>query len=89
MRARQVEVTDFARFDRIYAMDCMNLALLNDMRPKDYQGELGLFLDLVPELPVRDVPDPYDGGPEGFERVLDLVERASAALVQKIAVERQ
>ena len=89
LRARQVEVADFARFERIYAMDRMNLELLSEIRPKDCHCDLGLFLDLAPDLAVREVPDPYDGGPEGFERVLDLIEHASMALVQKIAVERQ
>ena len=81
LRARKVEVADFARFDRIYAMDRMNLDVLTDMRPPDHRGELALFLDLVPGLGVREVPDPYDGGPDGFERVLDLIEHASEALV--------
>ena len=81
LRARQVEVVDFERFDRIYAMDWMNLGQLEALRPRDYRGQLALFLDVVPELGVREVPDPYDGGPEGFERMLDLIERASEALV--------
>ena len=87
LRARQVEVADFSRFDRIYAMDRLNLDLLDKLCPVDYRGELALFLDLAPELGVSEVPDPYCGGLEGFERVLDLVEQASAALVEKIAKE--
>jgi len=87
LRARQVEVADFARFDRIYAMDRMNLELLAKLRPAECRGQLALFLDLVPELGVSEVPDPYCGGLEGFERVLDLVEHASAALVASIASE--
>ena len=89
LRARQIKIADFARFDRIYAMDSMNLDALNELRPKDYCGDLSLFLDLTPELGVREVPDPYNFGPEAFERVLDLVEQASAALVRKIASERR
>lgn len=58
LRARQVEAADFARFDRLYAMDRMNLAWLEDLRPPDHRGELGLFLDLAPGLGVREVPDP-------------------------------
>ena len=84
LRGRQVEEADFARFDRIYAMDRMNLQVLTDLRPPDHQGQLALFLDLAPDLGVREVPDPYDGGPEGFERVLDLIERASDALVNEL-----
>jgi protein-tyrosine phosphatase len=89
LRARQLEIVDFTRFDRIYAMDRMNLDALNELRPKNYGGDLALFLDLAPELGVREVPDPYDSGPEAFERVLDLVEHASAALVRKIASEHR
>lgn len=85
LRARQVEVADFARFDRIYAMDQRNLEWLEDRRPRDHRGELGLFLDLAPDLGLREVPDPYDGGAEDFERVLDLIERASDALVADLS----
>ena len=85
LRGRQVEVADFARFDRIYTMDRMNLEVLTELRPTGHRGELGLFLDVAPELGVREVPDPYDGGQEGFERVLDLIESASAALVKWLA----
>ena len=88
LRARQVEVADFARFDRIYAMDRMNLELLENLRPRNYGGDLALFLDVAPELDVREVPDPYSGGTEGFERVLDLIEHASTALVRRLASER-
>jgi protein-tyrosine phosphatase len=89
LRARKVEIADFTRFDRIYAMDRMNLEALNELRPKDFGGGLGLFLDLAPELGVREVPDPYNLGPEAFERVLDLIEQASAALVRRIASEHR
>jgi protein-tyrosine phosphatase len=89
LRARQFEIADFAQFDRIYAMDNMNLDELNALRPKNHRGDLALFLDLAPELGVREVPDPYDSGPEAFERVLDLVEHASAVLVRKIVSEQK
>ncbi len=84
MRARQVEAADFARFDWILAMDHANLDALTAMKPRDFSGHLGLFLDLVPDAGVRDVPDPYYGGLQGFEQVLDLVERASAVLVVRV-----
>jgi len=57
--------------------------------PIDCRGELSLFLELAPELGVSEVPDPYYGGLEGFERVLDLIEYASKALVQQFANERK
>ena len=85
LRARQVTRDDFARFDAIYAMDRYNLADLARMRPARHAGHLGLFLDGVAGLAVHDVPDPYDGGEDGFETVLDLVEKASDALVARLA----
>jgi protein-tyrosine phosphatase len=85
LRARQVFVEDFARFDWIFAMDRGVLAQLAAMRPDGFTGHLGLFLDIAPALALREVPDPYDGGPEGFEQVLDLVEAGSEAFAARLA----
>lgn len=84
LRARKVTAQDFARFDWIFAMDADNLRELEQVKPADYRGTMGLFLDLAPHLGAREVPDPYFGGPAGFEHVLDLVEQASEALVDAI-----
>ncbi len=85
LRARQVAAEDFHRFDWILAMDRANLRDLSAMRPRSFAGHLGLFLDVAPSLGLREVPDPYYGGSEGFERVLDLIETASDALIERIA----
>ena len=84
VRARQVDVADFTRFGWILAMDRANLADLIVMRPTDWSGHLGLFLDLAPDLTTTEVPDPYYGGADGFEHVLDLIERASQALLAQL-----
>ncbi len=84
LRARQVVAGDFESFNWIFAMDRWNLAELQRLRPESCRGHLGLFLDNVPQYAGHDVPDPYDGGPEGFDRVLDLVEQASAGLVERL-----
>ncbi len=84
LRARQVQREDFTRFAWILAMDMHNLRDLVALRPARYPGHLGLLLDFVPDIGTREVPDPYFGGPEGFEAVLDLMERASAALLARI-----
>jgi protein-tyrosine phosphatase len=84
LRARQVSREDFARFDWILAMDQRNLRDLGAIRPPDYAGHLGLLLDFAPELGVREVPDPYFGGADGFETVLELTERACAGLLAHI-----
>lgn len=83
--ARQATPEDFLRFHWIFAMDRANLRALNELRPPTFAGSLGLYLDLVPDVTVRDVPDPYYGGAAGFERLLDLVEPASEALAIKLA----
>ena len=85
LRARQFTPSDFERFDRIYAMDVSVLDELEAMRPARFSGTLGLFLDVAPHVGLRDVPDPYQMGPEGFEHVLDLVEQASAALASSLS----
>ncbi len=85
LRARQFTREDFSRFDRIYAMDTPVLEEIAAMRPRHYAGRLALFLDVAPHLGTRDVPDPYQMGPEGFERVLDLIEAATGALVRELS----
>jgi protein-tyrosine phosphatase len=88
LRARQVERADFNRFDWILAMDRRNLRDLRMLCPAGYSGHLGLFLDFVPHLGVQEVPDPYFGGADGFETVLELTEKASAALLERIIAAR-
>jgi protein-tyrosine phosphatase len=84
LRARQVDAADFGKFGWILAMDMSNLRALEALRPAAYPGHLGLLLDLAPHSGLREVPDPYYGGREGFERVLDLVEMASAELIVRL-----
>ena len=84
LRARLVGPDDFKRFDWILAMDRRHLEYLEAMRPSDYQGQLGLFLNLVGDGGDGDMPDPYYGDPGDFERVLDLTVPAAAALLQAI-----
>ena len=84
LRARQFETADFSRFDYILAMDVKNLATLKDMRPQNHPGHLGLFLSFAENVELKEVPDPYYGGANGFNHVLDLVEWASEGLLREI-----
>ena len=77
-RARQVARRDFERFDVIVAMDRGHLVALQAQCPPEHRAKLRLL------VPGRDVPDPYYGGTEGFERVLDMVEAACAALLREL-----
>jgi len=82
-RARHVEAADFQRFDLILAMDQSNLRNLEALRPADGCADLDLYLRRY-ELTLDEVPDPYYGGEDGFEQVLDLIEQASDALLIEI-----
>ena len=84
LRARKVTQDDFGEFDYILAMDNNNLSDLQLLQPGSYQGQLQLFLEYHPEPQYREVPDPYYGGDEGFNHVLDLVERASQQLLEHL-----
>lgn len=88
-RARQICDDDFQRFHWILAMDRANLRQVNALRPESHDGHVGLFLDLAPGLNVSEVPDPYYGGADGFEHVLDLIEAASDSLLAKMEVRRR
>lgn len=85
LRARSVKGQDFSRFDRILAMDRQNLANLRRSCPEEHLSKLGLFLGYAEGLVVDEVPDPYYGGTEGFEKVLDLCEAAARGLVEAFA----
>lgn len=82
--ARAVSSTDFGQFDYILAMDRKNLTHLQNMTPRLFSGHVGLFLDFAKGISQKEVPDPYYGGDDGFELVLDLIEAASRGLIEDI-----
>lgn len=87
-RARKVQREDFDRFDYILAMDQGNYADLQYLVGHDGQHpKLFLFLDFAHNPGTREVPDPYYGGADGFEHVLDLVQSASEGLLAHILKE--
>jgi protein-tyrosine phosphatase len=81
LRARVVEPLDFERFNLILAMDHENLRALRRRAPEPARERLRLFLEFAPPGTPEEVPDPYYGGPNGFEEVLDLVEAAARGLI--------
>lgn len=84
-RARQVKPTDFERFDWIFAMDSSNYRDLEDVRDRcpNPTAKLVLFCDFCEEHEETEVPDPYYGGPEGFEKVLDLLEDGCSSFLRR------
>jgi len=83
-RARQVEPQDFGRFDYVLAMDEDNLMHLEMICPRSKKDRLHLFLEFAVKVKTKEVPDPYYGGANGFEKVLDLVEAAAEGLLADI-----
>jgi len=84
LRARQVRDEDFEQFDLILAMDRDNRTELLERSPSQFHERIRLFLEFARQPGVTDVPDPYYGGPLGFERVLDLAEEAAAGLLEEL-----
>ncbi len=88
--ARQVSVEDFQAFDLILAMDASNLDALKRMAPDDAaRAKVHLLREFehpvgAPAVDGLDVPDPYYGGPGGFDRVLDLLEASCAGLLEEV-----
>lgn len=84
LRARKVRAADFADFDLLLAMDRSHLQQLAQMCPKEHADKVRLFLSFAPHLNLRDVPDPYYGGGDGFERVLDMIEAGSRGVLDHV-----
>jgi len=81
LRGRQVSRADFLEFDYVLAMDEVNLRALERLCPPQHAHKLKLFMEFGVNAAPREVPDPYYGGDQGFERVLDMVEDASQGLL--------
>ena len=92
-RARQIETADLHRFDRILTMDDDNLRAVQalarglDRQPQQPKAPMARIEPITrhcSRFQVRDVPDPYYGGEQGFEQVLDLLEDACSGLLQEL-----
>ena len=88
-QARRVSVEDFHEFDYIFAMDRTNL---RDLSYLEGEGEGGALLSLFREFDPHqdgdlDVPDPYYGGPAGFDLMFDMVDRTCAAFIEHLISE--
>ncbi|WP_445776879.1 low molecular weight protein-tyrosine-phosphatase [Shewanella sp.] len=90
IRARQVTEDDFTEFDLILAADNANLSDLYARCPVQYRHKLDLILAFAKnDHGVREVPDPYYGGQDGFELVIDLLENSLTELARQIADAKQ
>jgi len=84
LRARRFERADFHRFDLILAMDQDHYSFLEHRAQPSAGDRLKLMMSYARRFKERDVPDPYYGGPQGFERVLDMLEDAARGLLESL-----
>ena len=83
LRARRLGDFDFVAFDYLMAMDRTHLELMRRASPAEHRHKLGLFLDPA-EHQEEEVPDPYYGGIQGFDHVLDLIEAGAQSLIKRL-----
>jgi protein-tyrosine phosphatase len=86
-RAQQLSREHFQEFDYILAMDRGHMRIIRGMAPKDAKARLGMFLEASAQWKGEDVPDPYYGGVQEFERVLDMVEEAAERWLDRFEAE--
>ena len=84
LRARRVDRADFERFDLIFAMDLEHFEILSRLAGAEGAPKLKMMMSFAGRFKEKDVPDPYYGGPQDFERVLDLLEDAARGLLESI-----
>jgi protein-tyrosine phosphatase len=84
LRARRVAREDFHRFDLVLAMDRDHHAILAKLAPPSAEHKVKLMMEFARSSARAEVPDPYYGGPDGFELVLDLLEDAAEGLLETL-----
>jgi protein-tyrosine phosphatase len=84
LRARKVKTADFQNFDLIIAMDRNNLANLQALQPPDSSARVKMMMEFHPEGQPQEVPDPYYGGIDGFTYMCELLEAATAGLLNDV-----
>lgn len=84
LRARQVRARDFSDFDLILAMDEDNYRNLLMLCPESQRHKVRLFMSFSRQYTDQEVPDPYYGGSQGFDLVLDMVEDAASGIIDSL-----
>lgn len=87
-KARQIKVSDFTEFDHIYVMDTSNLSDVQKLAPNaSAKAKVKLMMNEVHPGKNVNVPDPYYGGPEGFDNVYDMLDEACEIVAGKLLKE--
>ena len=87
--ARRIEAADLATFDWVIAMDRSNRRSIESLSGPASEARLHLLREFDPEAGDLDVPDPYYGGPGGFQEVFDIVDRSCRALLDHVLEENR
>ncbi len=85
LRSRKIKLSDFEYYDLILVMDKLNENFLMNLCPNEYQYKIKLMLSYLTDYPIDEVPDPYYGGEDGFDQVLEILEEAIEALYEDIS----
>ena len=88
LRARELNLADFEKFDLLLAMDFNNLDRLQTMCPAAYESKLGMLMEYSRKFKTPVVPDPYYRGSTDFDRVLDYIEDACKGLMHTLVQSR-
>jgi protein-tyrosine phosphatase len=83
LRARQLSTADFETYDMILAMDLGHHEIIQGKCPLEYKNKISMFLDYSP-LANKEVQDPYYGGPQDYEDMLDVIETGVSNLVNHL-----
>ena len=89
IRSRRLVAADFERFDLVLAMDRPVLDELRRLCPSAQKGKVHLFMDFSNTHCGDDVPDPYYGGTDGFERVLDMIESGAQGILDACLADKR
>lgn len=84
LRARQINAQDIKTFTHIIAMDLTNLTTLTALTPPQHRHKIHLLLDLTPNTPTREIPDPYYADDNAFHQTLTLIQHATTNLLNHI-----
>lgn len=84
IKARKIKAEDFTEFDYILAMDAEHRAELETICPAEHRHKVGLVMNYAPQAEISEVPDPYYGSIEGFNRVFNLLDLAIDGLMNQI-----
>ena len=84
LQARPINAQDFDEFDFLIALDRSHLEAMQKQAPENCTAQVRLLMDFASDADIEDVPDPYYGGPDGFEDVLNLIEDAAEGLLQEV-----